>query len=88
MIKIGIPSKGRLRKDTLKVFSRKKLKIFSAVLGKNFHLLNVFFVILAFRRINGIFFAPALSIKFGHISESTKKITSGFQSDKKLLTKK
>ena len=29
MIKIGIPSKGRLRKDTLKVFSKKKLKIFS-----------------------------------------------------------
>ena len=29
MIKIGIPSKGRLRKDTLKVFSRKKLKILS-----------------------------------------------------------
>ena len=29
MIKIGIPSKGRLRKDTLKVFSRKKLRIFS-----------------------------------------------------------
>ena len=29
MIKIGIPSKGRLRKDTLKVFSKKKLKILS-----------------------------------------------------------
>ena len=29
MIKIGIPSKGRLRKDTLKVFNKKKLKIFS-----------------------------------------------------------
>ncbi len=29
MIKIGIPSKGRLRKDTLKVFYKKKLKIFS-----------------------------------------------------------
>ena len=29
MIKIGIPSKGRLRKDTLKVFIKKKLKILS-----------------------------------------------------------
>jgi len=29
MIKIGIPSKGRLRKDTLKVFSKKKIKILS-----------------------------------------------------------
>jgi len=29
MIKIGIPSKGRLRKDTLKVFYKKKLKIIS-----------------------------------------------------------
>ena len=29
MIKIGVPSKGRLRKDTLKVFSKKKLKILS-----------------------------------------------------------
>ena len=29
MIKIGIPSKGRLRKNTLKVFSNKKLKLLS-----------------------------------------------------------
>ena len=29
MIKIGIPSKGRLRKDTLKVFIKKRLKILS-----------------------------------------------------------
>ena len=29
MIKIGIPSKGRLRKDTLNIFKRKKLKILS-----------------------------------------------------------
>ena len=27
MIKIGIPSKGRLRKDVLKVFSKNKLKL-------------------------------------------------------------
>ena len=29
MIKIGIPSKGRLRKDVLKIFDKKKLKIIS-----------------------------------------------------------
>ena len=29
IIKIGIPSKGRLRKDTLKIFSKKRLKISS-----------------------------------------------------------
>ena len=29
LIKIGIPSKGRLRKDVLKIFSKKKLKLFS-----------------------------------------------------------
>ena len=29
MIKIGIPSKGRLRKDTLSIFKNKNLKIFS-----------------------------------------------------------
>ena len=29
MIKIGIPSKGRLRKDTLNIFKSKKLKILS-----------------------------------------------------------
>ena len=29
MIKIGIPSKGRLRKDTLKIFTKKKIKILS-----------------------------------------------------------
>ena len=29
MIKIGIPSKGRLRKDTLNIFKIKKLKILS-----------------------------------------------------------
>ena len=29
MIKIGIPSKGRLRKDTLNIFKNKKLKILS-----------------------------------------------------------
>ena len=29
IVKIGIPSKGRLRKDTLSVFSKKKLKILS-----------------------------------------------------------
>ena len=29
MIKIGIPSKGRLRKDTLSIFKNKNLKILS-----------------------------------------------------------
>ena len=29
MIKIGIPSKGRLRKDVLKIFSKNKLKLLS-----------------------------------------------------------
>ncbi len=29
MIKIGIPSKGRLRKDILKIFFKKKLKLLS-----------------------------------------------------------
>ena len=28
MINIGIPSKGRLRKDVLKIFSKKKTKTF------------------------------------------------------------
>ena len=29
IIKVGIPSKGRLRNDTLKIFSKKKLNIIS-----------------------------------------------------------
>ena len=29
MIKIGIPSKGRLKKDILKIFSKNKLKLLS-----------------------------------------------------------
>ena len=29
MIKIGIPSKGRLKKDVLNIFKRNKLNIFS-----------------------------------------------------------
>ena len=29
LINIGIPSKGRLRKDVLKIFTKKKLKLFS-----------------------------------------------------------
>ena len=29
IINIGIPSKGRLKKDTLNIFKRKKLKLFS-----------------------------------------------------------
>ena len=29
LIKIGIPSKGRLRKDVLKIFNKNKLKLIS-----------------------------------------------------------
>jgi len=29
IIKIGVPSKGRLKKDTLKIFKKRKLNIFS-----------------------------------------------------------
>ena len=29
LINIGVPSKGRLRKDVLKIFNKKKLKLFS-----------------------------------------------------------
>ena len=29
LINIGIPSKGRLRRDVLKIFNKKKLKLFS-----------------------------------------------------------
>ena len=45
----------------------------------NFHLLNVFFVILAFRRIKGIFFSDKFIMVFGQISESMKKAADGFQ---------
>ena len=33
IINIGVPSKGRLKKDTLKVFKKRKLNIISKVRG-------------------------------------------------------
>ena len=52
-----------------------------ASFGINIHLLKVFFVILAF--IKGlILFFLATKIKFGQISESTKKIIFGFHKSK------
>ena len=50
--------------------------------------LNDFEVILAFTSIIGVLFFFAFKIKFGQISESTKKITSGFHICKNLLIKK
>ena len=66
----------------------KVLNIFFAVLGNIIHLENVFDVILALMRASGMLFFLALIIKFGQISESTKKITSGLHKDKKSLIKK
>ena len=65
-----------------------KLKIFLAVEGNNIHFLNDLEVILALIKINGILSLLALRIKLGQISESTKKITSGFHKSKNLLIKK
>ena len=50
------------------------------------HFLKVFEVILAFIRASGILFFLALKIKFGQISESTKKITFGSHKNKNLST--
>ena len=55
---------------------------------KIFHFLYVFFVILALIKINLIFFFLILKIKFGQISESTKKIMLGFHDDKNFFTRK
>ena len=52
------------------------------------HLLYDLVVILAFRSAIGILFFFAVSIKFGQISESTRKILSGFHKFKKLLIRK
>ena len=43
--------------------------------------MKVFFVILAFIKAKGMPFFFALKIKFGQISESTKKIASGFHNE-------
>ena len=64
------------------------LKIDLADLGINIHFLNVFFVSLAFIIAIGVLFFFALIIKFGQISESTKKIALGFHNLKNLLIKK
>ena len=64
------------------------LKIFFAVLGKIIHLLKDFFVNLALIIAIGILFFFAFKIKFGQISESTKKILSGFHKFKKFFIKK
>ena len=52
----------------------------------NFHLLKVFFVILAFISSSG-FFLLICQIKFGQISESIKIDKFGFQCSKNLLVK-
>ena len=54
-------------------------KIFFEKLWKKLHLLKDFFVILALRRISGIFFLCKLLNIFGHISESTNIANFGFQ---------
>ena len=58
-----------------------------AVFVNLIHLLKVFEVILAFIRAIGMLFSFALKIKFGQISESTKKIAFGFHRCKNLLIK-
>ena len=58
------------------------LKIFFPKLFMYLHLLNVFFVILAFIKPIGIFFFFAKKIRLGQISESTRKIALG---DHKLI---
>ena len=40
LINIGIPSKGRLRKDVLKIFTKKKLKLISETRRKRFDRFN------------------------------------------------
>ena len=47
--------------------------------GKISHLCNVFFVILPFKSIIGIFLLYKLLTVFGHISESIKKTLDGLQ---------
>ena len=49
------------------------------------HLLKLFFVILAFRRIKGRFSLLIFKKKLGQISESTNETRLGFQFLKKLL---
>ena len=62
-------------------------KTFFANFEKTFHLVNVFFVILALSKINGILFSLILNKKFGHISESIKQIKFGCQLSRKEFTK-
>ena len=40
IINIGIPSKGRLRKDVLKIFNKKKLRLISERGEKRFNWIN------------------------------------------------
>ena len=64
-----------------------KIKYFLKNL-KKFSFFICFFVILALIKANGIFFFFILKIKFGQISESTKKIMLGFHDDKNFFTRK
>ena len=75
-----------LAKAALNVFTRiecperdKISNIFFEKVGKYFHLLNDLSVILAFKRIKGIFLLSRLLYMFGQISESTNIASFGFQ---------
>ena len=61
--------------------------IFENFLKKN-HLLKVLLVILAFKRMSGIFFFLIPKIKFGQISESTNEAMSGLHDLRKLFMNK
>ena len=58
------------------------------MIGKIIHFLNDFDVNLALIRAIGILYFLDFKIKFGHISESTRKILSGFHRCKNYLLKK
>ena len=65
----------------------KQVKIFLADFGNIIHFFAVFEVILAFKRARGTPFFFAFRTRFGQISESTKKIKSGFHNLKNFSIK-
>ena len=78
MINIGIPSKGRLRKDVLKVFSKNKLKLLSErgerdLFGYIKGLKNINVTYLHAREIVERLGDGSLDLSLIHISEPTRQ---------------
>ena len=82
-------SKKLKNKNSLEnIIYSKLLKIFLDTFGKIIHLLNDLDVILALIIARGIWKDFTLIIRFGHISESTKKSALGFHNFKKCFIRK